>query len=52
MLCYSSLSVSTQDMVTNTKLPYTSVEGMWKEASILITEINSVVCAPGLIFTL
>lgn len=44
----SSLSVSIQDMIQSTKLPYTSVEGMWRKASKLVTEANAVVCAPGL----
>ena len=43
----SSLSVTLQDMVSSTRLPYASVEGIWRKAKKLVTEINSVVCAPG-----
>ena len=43
----SSLSASIQDMVSSTRLPYTAVEGMWRKASVLVAETNSVVSAPG-----
>lgn len=37
------LSVSLKDAI----LPYTTVEGIWKKASVLVKEANSVVPAPG-----
>jgi len=43
----SSLSVTIEDMVASTRLSYASVEGTWKKASVLTTEPNGVVCAPG-----
>lgn len=33
--------------MASTKLPYTTVEGIWKKAGMLVTEVISVVPAPG-----
>ena len=41
------LSVSLDDTVASTKLPYTTTEGIWKKAGVLVTEVHSVVPAPG-----
>ena len=43
----SSLSVTVDKAVSSTKLPYTAIATIWKKASLLITEKNSVVPAPG-----
>jgi len=43
-----TLSVSLQDAVTITALPYTAIEGIWKKAASLVTEVNSILPAPGL----
>ena len=41
------LSVPLQIAVIDTKLPFATVEGMWKKASMLVAETNFLVPAPG-----
>ena len=43
-----TLSVCLKDAVASTHLPYTTVEGIWKKATLLVSEVNAVVPAPGL----
>ena len=45
----TALSVSLDDAVASTKLPYTTtdLEGICKKAGALVTEVHSVVPAPG-----
>ena len=42
-----SLSIDVEDAAKNIKLPYTTVEAMWKKAEMLVAEENAVVIAPG-----
>ena len=44
----SSLSVLLEDVIGNIKLPYSTAEGIWHKASILVSEVNAVVprCGP------
>ena len=41
------LSVKLDDAVDKFKLPYTTVEGVWKKAAALVAETNAIVPAPG-----
>lgn len=43
-----SLSVPLKDAIASTLLPYTTVEGIWKKAASLISEVNAIVPALGL----
>ena len=42
------LSVQLSNAVDKIKLPYTTVEGVWKKAAALVSEANAIVPAPGL----
>ena len=41
------LTVSLDDAVQSVKLPFTTIEGIWKKAGMLVEENNAVVSAPG-----
>ena len=41
------LSLSLSDAIVQIKLPYTTVEGIWKKAASLVVEANAIVPAPG-----
>ena len=43
----SQLSVSLEDAISYTTLPYTTVEGIWTKAGVLVKEVNAIVPAPG-----
>ena len=42
-----SLTVDLNDAVQSVKVPYTTMEGIWKKAGMLVKETNAVVPAPG-----
>ena len=42
------LSVLLDEAINKIKLPYTTIEGIWKKATSLTTETNAIVPAPGL----
>jgi len=44
----NTLSISLKDPVANVQLPYTTMEGIWKKAASLVSELNATVPAPGL----
>jgi hypothetical protein len=43
-----SISVTLDDGIANTRIPYTVAECIWKKAKSLISEVNAIVPAPGL----
>ena len=43
----TDLSLSLSDAIVQIKLPYTTVEGIWKNAASLVAEANAIVPAPG-----
>ena len=43
----NSLSVHVEDAAQNIKVPFTTIEAIWKKAETLVTSKNSVVPAPG-----
>jgi hypothetical protein len=45
--CKSFLSVCLEDVVDQMTLPYSTFEGIWNKASVLVSEVNAVVPAPG-----
>ena len=42
-----SLSVAIEDGVANTRIPYATVEGIWRKANLLISDADAIVSAPG-----
>ena len=43
-----TISVSLNDAIASILLPYATVEGIWKKAASLVSDVNAIVPAPGL----